>query len=60
MMVCSTEEFETMTIAEFKKTMTDAFISDEAIKEKYGLADGLNFEDQFSTVSIENILSECG
>ena len=45
-----------MTIAEFKKTMTDAFISDEAIKEKYGLADGLNFEDQFSTVSIENIL----
>jgi hypothetical protein len=45
-----------MTIAEFKKIMTDAFISDEVIKEKYGLSDGLTFEDQFSIVSLENIL----
>lgn len=43
------------TIAEIKKTMTDAFISDPVIKEVYGLKVGLTFEDQFSAVSLENI-----
>ncbi|MDR2147712.1 MAG: hypothetical protein LBE91_14760 [Tannerella sp.] len=45
-----------MTIAELKKTMTDAFIGEQVIKDAYGLLPNLTFEDQFSTVSIENIL----
>ncbi|MDR1623914.1 MAG: hypothetical protein LBS04_02965 [Tannerellaceae bacterium] len=45
-----------MTIAEFKKTMTDAFIGNEAVREKYGLSDGLTFEDQFSSVSLESVI----
>lgn len=45
-----------MTIPEIKKTMTDMFIQNDDVRNKYGLKDGLTFEDQFSTVSIENIL----
>lgn len=45
-----------MTIAEIKKTMTDMFIQNDDVKSKYGLKDGLSFEDQFSVVSIESIL----
>lgn len=45
-----------MTIAEIKKSMTDLFITDADVIGKYGLKEGLTFEDQFSTVSIENIL----
>lgn len=45
-----------MTIPEIKKSMTDMFIQNDDVRNKYGLKDGLTFEDQFSTVSIENIL----
>ena len=45
-----------MTISEIKKIMTDQFIADENVINKYGLKIGLAFEDQFSTVSLENIL----
>ena len=36
--------------------MTDAFMSDPDVIEKYGLAAGESFGDRFSAVSIENIL----
>lgn len=45
-----------MTIAEFKKLMTDSFIANERVKEVYELSPELSFEDQFSTVSLENII----
>lgn len=44
------------TIQDIKDQMTGAFIENEVIKKTYGLKDGLTFEQQFSTVSIENIL----
>ena len=45
-----------MNIAEFKKLMTDSYIGDETIINAYGLSSGLTFEDQFSAVSLENII----
>lgn len=45
-----------MTIADFKKQMTDNWISNDTVKELYGLSPNLTFEDQFSTVSLENII----
>lgn len=45
-----------MTIAEIKKQMTDAFIANETVKRLYNLQDGKSFEEQFSTVSLENII----
>lgn len=45
-----------MTIAEIKKTMTDAFISDPEIIAKYELEAGKTFDEQFSVVSLESIL----
>lgn len=44
------------TIAEIKKSMTDRFMSDATILERYGLKAGDNFDAKFSKVSIENIL----
>ncbi len=44
------------TINEIKKTMTDAFMADATIRDKYGLSEGDTFSGKFSTVSIENIL----
>jgi len=44
------------TVAEIKKTMTDAFMADETIREKYGLTEDDTFADCFSSVSLENIL----
>lgn len=44
------------SVAEIKKTMTDAFIEDTTIREKYGLEEGDTFSSKFSSVSIENIL----
>lgn len=44
------------TIAEIKKEMTDVFMANETIKALYGLDPARNFEDQFSKVSLENIL----
>jgi len=45
-----------MDIAEYKKLMTDMFVGNETVREKYGLTAGQLFDDVFSAVSIENIL----
>lgn len=45
-----------MSIAEIKAQISNAFIADETVKKVYNLEAGKSFEDQFSTVSIENIL----
>lgn len=44
------------SINDIKKTMTDAFMADADIREKYGLTLDDTFEGSFSTVSLENIL----
>lgn len=44
------------SVAEIKKTMTDAFMADETIREKYGLSERDTFSGSFSNVSLENIL----
>lgn len=44
------------TITEIKKSMTDRFMSDATILERYGLKAGDSFDAKFSKVSIENIL----
>ncbi len=44
------------TIAEIKKTMTDAFLADADLREAYGLAEGATWDGSFSAVSVENIL----
>lgn len=36
--------------------MTDAFMADEVIREKYGITGNGNFENTFSSVSVESIL----
>jgi len=46
-----------MTVAEFKKLMADSYINDDTVKLVYGLNNpDLTFEDQFSAVSLENII----
>lgn len=45
-----------MTIAEIKNQMTDNFIANETVKQLYNLQEGKSFEEQFSTVSLENII----
>lgn len=44
------------SVAEIKKTMTDAFMADETIREKYGLSERDTFNGSFSNVSVENII----
>ena len=44
------------SVSEIKKTMTDAFMADATIREKYGLSVNDTFSSKFSSVSIENIL----
>jgi hypothetical protein len=44
------------TIAEIKKTMTDAWMADETIRARYGLAEDAKWSSSFSSVSVENIL----
>lgn len=44
-----------MTIAEFKKQMTDDYIANAAIREQYKIQVGDSFEDHFSPVSAESI-----
>lgn len=45
------------SISEIKRTMTDAFMQDEAIREAYDLSQGkTRFADCFSAVSLENLL----
>lgn len=45
-----------MTIAEFKKLMTDYYTGNDTVIATYGLSSDLTFEDQFSAVSLENII----
>lgn len=45
-----------MTIDEIKAQITDAFIANETVRQLYNLQDGKSFEEQFSTVSLENII----
>lgn len=45
------------SISEIKRTMTDAFMQDEAIRDAYGISpDKTRFADCFSAVSLENLL----
>lgn len=44
------------SISEIKQTMTDAFMADETLREKYGLSVGDTFGGSFSSVSLESIL----
>lgn len=44
------------TVAEIKKQMTDAFMADATIREKYGLREGDTWSGSFSSVSLENIM----
>nr|WP_288696990.1 hypothetical protein [uncultured Prevotella sp.] len=44
------------TVSEIKKTMTDAFMADANIREKYGLKEGDTWSRCFSSVSLENII----
>jgi hypothetical protein len=44
------------TVAEIKKTMTDAFMADATLREKYGLTTEDTWSGSFSSVSVENIL----
>lgn len=44
------------SIREIKKSMTDMFMADADIREKYGLAGSQDFESAFSRVSVESIL----
>lgn len=44
------------TIQDIKRSMTDAFLADETLRERYGLQEGDTFEGRFSPVSLESIL----
>ena len=44
------------TIAEIKKEMTDAFMSNNTIREAYGITGDADFDATFSVTSIESIL----
>src|SRR5690554_2203226 len=43
-------------LSEIKQQITDEWINNETIQERYELVPGQTFEQQFSKVSIENIL----
>ena len=44
------------TIAEIKQQMTERWMADEAVRERYNIAQGESFESRFSKVSIESLL----
>lgn len=44
------------TTAEIKKSMTDAFLANETLREKYGLSSTDTWNGSFSSVSLENII----
>lgn len=44
------------TIQDIKDTMTTAFITDESIIESYGIDSSKTFEQQFSKLSLENLV----
>ena len=46
------------TQTEIKKTMADRYCSQPEVIEKYGLVEGSSFDQQFSIVSLENIVFE--
>jgi hypothetical protein len=45
-----------MTIDEIKKEMTDAYVTDEAVRTAYGLQPGQTFQEGFAKVSIESLI----
>jgi len=47
-----------MTRKEIKKQMTSAFVNNNYIRAAYGLQPGKTFEEEFSLVSVENIIFE--
>lgn len=44
------------SVTEIKKAMTDAFMADATIREKYDLSESDTFNEKFSNVSLESIL----
>lgn len=52
------QKIETMarTIEEIKQEMTDAFMAEGAVQERYGFTSSDTFEGKFSKVSIESLL----
>lgn len=44
------------TLEEIKKQMTEAFVKDSVIREKYGITGTGHFEDVFSKVSVEAVI----
>ena len=44
------------TIEEIKQQMADTFMADADVQDKYGFADGEQFDDHFSKVSLENLI----
>lgn len=44
------------TIAEIKQQMTDAYMSDTDVLNKYGLPEGAQFDEHFSKVSLESLI----
>ncbi len=47
------------TINEIKTEIGNAYIANETVRERYGIADGETFDKAFSVVSIENIIFYC-
>lgn len=45
----------TRTISDIKRSMTDQFMAEPVIREKYGLSANDSFDEKFSKVSLENI-----
>lgn len=44
------------SVTEIKKAMTDAFMADRTIRERYGLTGRDTWNEKFSSVSLENVL----
>ena len=44
------------SIAEIKQTMTNAFMADATVRERYGLLENDTFDDSFSAVRIVLLL----
>jgi hypothetical protein len=47
------------TIAEIKKEITDRFMAENVIRERYGFESGTAFESFFSRAGVENIMFYC-
>ena len=44
------------SVQQIKKSMTDRFMAEPVIKEKYGLNEGESFDNTFSKVSVESVI----